>query len=69
MLLIILFEMSQRDGSYLQTTPIKKSNDEEKELADKCKKAEREFHHESSQRFNSKAFKELNKVKNNELSK
>ncbi|MEZ9763581.1 relaxase/mobilization nuclease domain-containing protein [Vibrio splendidus] len=67
MLLMILFEMSKRDGSYLQVTPVKKSNDEEKELADKCEKAEREFHIESSQRFNSKAFKKLNKVKNSEL--
>ncbi|MEZ8297163.1 relaxase/mobilization nuclease domain-containing protein, partial [Vibrio splendidus] len=69
MLLMILFEMSKREGSYLQVTPIKKDHDEEKELADKCKKAEREFHLESSQRFNSRAFRELNKVKNNELNK
>ncbi|PTP16407.1 type IV secretion system protein VirD2 [Vibrio splendidus] len=67
MLLTILFEMSKRDGSYLQVTPIKKDHDEERELAEKCKKAEREFHLESSQRFNNKAFKKSNKVKNSEL--
>lgn len=69
MLLMILFEMSKREGSYLQVTPLKNGHDEEKELSDKCEKAEREFHLESSQRFNSKAFKKFNKVKNNELNK
>lgn len=67
MLLTILFEMSKREGSYLQVTPIKNGHDEERELSDKCEKAEREFHLESSQRFNSKAFRELNKIENNEL--
>lgn len=64
MLLIILFEMSKKEGLYLQVTPLKKSDDEEKELADKCEKAERLVHQESYQLLNTKTHKALNKNKN-----